>query len=698
MIARYKPIVVCFLFLLPYLPLKGQEVGLLMGTFVSDRWYIDQKLFSERIEQLGGRTTIDLAYTHEDQLSRARKMIGDGIDVVVLVPIDGEKAREIAELCKSAGVPLISYDRLVLSNDISAFLTYNSERVGKLQAQYAVKRVPAGKYLLLSGPATDYNSVLLRSGQMSVLQPLIDRGDIQLINDIEFDNWSEISSYELSAEYFAEGNPVPDVVLAGNDALAHGFIQAMPRDSIGKVIISGQDADLAAIRNILEGRQTMTVYKPIAPLANAAAEMAMKFARGQHVDIKGVFVKDDIRVPAVLFEPKVVDVSNYKETVARDGHMAMAEAFRSVGRVFENERNRIQLALMQKEIALDQQKQQNQRNTLLAIIAFFFASVIGLAYTIHQKQNDNKLLNEQKSVIENKNRALTSVNDQLYQLNEKLVMQKEEIAAQRDAIADQNQRLAEVNEIIGKQRDEIQHQNEKLEEEVRKRTAELILYIRQLEQYSFVTAHNLRAPVARIIGLCQLVKMEKVHGGDTEGIIEKLIVASQELDLVFRELNAILDIRTFSMEIFSPVNLGEEVKNILANLKYEIDQANAIIETDFSQVPVITSIKPYMNSILFNLISNAIKYRHLERRPVIKITSSKCQGRILITVADNGLGISQDYLDKIFQLYKRFHFHVEGRGIGLFLVKTQMDSLGGNVDIESEVGRGTVVRLWLDIA
>src|SRR5690606_33372896 len=161
---------------------------------------------------------------------------------------------------------------------------------------------------------------------------------------------------------------------------------------------------------------------------------------------------------------------------------------------------------------------------------------------IHQKQNDNKLLNEQKSVIENKNRALTSVNDQLYQLNEKLVMQKEEIAAQRDAIADQNQRLAEVNEIIGKQRDEIQHQNEKLEEEVRKRTAELILYIRQLEQYSFVTAHNLRAPVARIIGLCQLVKMEKVHGGDTEGIIEKLIVASQELDLVFRELNAILDI------------------------------------------------------------------------------------------------------------------------------------------------------------
>ena len=391
---------------------------MLLGTFVSDRWYLDQKLFSDRVEQLGGQTSIELSYTHEDQLSRARKMIAEGIDVMVLVPIDGQEAGEIAALCKQAGVPLISYDRLVLSNDISAYLSYDSEQVGKLQASYCIGKVPKGKYLLISGPANDYNSMLLRKGQMSELGPLIERGDIELIRDIQLDNWSEISAYELSVEYLNSGNPVPDVVIAGNDALANGFIQAMPRDWAGSVVICGQDADLPAIRNILERRQTMTVYKPIAPLAYAAAELAIKFARGERVEMKGVFIKDDIQARAALFEPKVVDISNYKETVGRDGHMAMAEAFRNVGRVFEAERNRIQLALLQKENALDLQKQQSQRNTLLAIIAFFFASVIGLGYTIHQKQNDNKLLNEQKSVIENKNRALTSVNDQLYQLNE----------------------------------------------------------------------------------------------------------------------------------------------------------------------------------------------------------------------------------------------------------------------------------------
>lgn len=694
--SRFKTTLVCFLLLLWWLPSTGQDVGLLLGTFVSDRWYLDQKLFSDRVEQLGGQTSIDLSYTHEDQLVRARRLIADGVDVLVLVPIDGQKAAEIAKLCKEAGIPLISYDRLVLSNDISAYLSYDSEQVGRLQAEYTTSRVPRGKYLLLSGPATDYNSMLLRKGQMSELGPFIERGDIELIEDIQLENWSEISSYELSVEYFKSGKPVPDVVIAGNDALASGFIQAIPPEFGNKIMVCGQDADLPAIRNILEGRQTMTVYKPIAPLAYAAAEMAIKFARGERVELKGVFVKDDIQARAALYEPKVVDISNYRETVGRDGHMAMAEAFRNVGRVFEIERNQIQLALLQKENALDLQKQQSQRNTLLAIIAFFFASVVGLGYTIHQKQNDNKLLNEQKSVIENKNKALTSVNDQLYQLNEKLVVQKEEIAAQRDAIAEQKKKLEEVNGIIGRQRDEIQRQNEKLEEEVRKRTAELIQYIRQLEQYSFVTAHNLRAPVARIIGLCQLVKMEQSSGADTGGIIEKLIVASQELDLVFRELNAILDIRTFSMEIFSPVNLQEEVKGILGNLKYEIEQANAVIEPNFSDVPVIVSIKPYVNSILFNLISNAIKYRHLERQAVIRVASAKCEGRILITVADNGLGINTDYLDKIFQLYKRFHFHVEGRGIGLFLVKTQVDSLGGNVEIESEVGCGTVVKIWLD--
>ncbi len=675
----------------------AQRVGFLLGTFVSDRWYLDQKLFAERITELGGKTFLELAYEHEGQVAMARKLIADGIDVLVMVPLDGERSAEVAALCKKAGIPLVSYDRLIISKDVDYYISYDNEEVGRMQGRYFAERMPKGKYVLLNGPRTDNNALLLRKGLMGVLQPYIDKGDIEILTDYTQTNWSEIGAYEFGSHYFGKGNPVPDVVIAGNDALANGFIQAMPGELRGRVQVCGQDADLNAIRNIISGAQAMTIYKPIKPLAYSAAEIAMDLAAGKTVEGETLFTRGDIAVKATLLRPRLVDKFNYSETVVKDGHLAMSEAFHNVGQVFEAERHRIQVALLQHEKALEAEKQINVRNTFLGIIFLFILSFAGLGYTIYQKQNDNKLLNEQKSLIENKNHELVSMNEELQRLNEKLQQQKEEISQQHDAIAIQNKKLAEVNAIIGLQKDEIQHQNERLEQEVEKRTAELVQHIRQLEQYSFVTAHNLRAPVARIIGLCQIIQMQDSDSSETRAIIERLNTSSQELDLVFRELSTILDIRTFSMEIFSPVNLEEEVAGVLSNLKDEIDQANAVVRTNF-EVLVIMSIRPYIKSILFNLISNALKYRHPERHPRVCISSKRQDSRILITVADNGLGITRDNQDKIFQLYKRFHYHVEGRGVGLFLVKTQVDSLGGSIEIESTPDQGTTVRIWLDKA
>ena len=189
--------------------------------------------------------------------------------------------------------------------------------------------------------------------------------------------------------------------------------------------------------------------------------------------------------------------------------------------------------------------------------------------------------------------------------------------------------------------------------------------------------------------------MQQQNPSEVDYIISKLVEASQELDLVFKELNSILDIRTFSMEIFSQVDLEEELINIKSNLKSEIQLNKAVINTEFDTVKTIFSIKPYIHSILFNLVSNAIKYRDPSRVPVIAVRTRKLMDKVLLSVSDNGMGIDMNYIDKVFQLYKRFHFHVEGRGIGLFLVKTQVDSLGGSIDISSEVNRGTTVNIYL---
>jgi signal transduction histidine kinase len=407
----------------------------------------------------------------------------------------------------------------------------------------------------------------------------------------------------------------------------------------------------------------MTVYKPIRKLANTAAEVAMTLATGKHVKGNEMITAGTVSVKAILLEPIIVDNFNYKETVVKDGHVSLSEVVKNLGKAFEAERNRIQLALLLKEKALEVEQKKNQRQIFLVVLVFLGLMLAALSFTIYQKHRNNRLLNIQKQVIEKKNEELQKINAQLQVLNEELRGQKEQISHQRDAITRQKEELISVNEIIAAQKDAIQYQNESLEKEVHKRTT---------------------------------VKMHQDRPEEARFMIGKLVESSQELDLVFRELNSILDIRTFSMEIFSQVNLEEELSNIKGNLQTEIQQNEAIIQNNFDSVATLFSIKPYIHSILFNLISNAIKYRDPARPPVIRIHTEKLtDNRVLLSVADNGLGIDMLYVDKVFQLYKRFHFHVEGRGIGLFLVKTQVDSLGGKIEIESEVNKGTTINIYL---
>src|SRR5690606_6595600 len=173
------------------------------------------------------------------------------------------------------------YDRLILSDGLDFYVSFNNTRVGNLQAEYVLKKVPRGKYLIVNGQTTDYNAVLFRKGQMEVLQPHIDAGEIEIVADIVLNEWSEIEALMRIDELFPTTTLKPDAIIAANDALATGTLQAMPADLLGRVIVTGQDAELMAIRNIISGNQTMTVYKPIRELAYRAAEVAMDFARGK---------------------------------------------------------------------------------------------------------------------------------------------------------------------------------------------------------------------------------------------------------------------------------------------------------------------------------------------------------------------------------------------------------------------------------
>ncbi|MBL7865986.1 MAG: hypothetical protein JNK10_13980 [Cyclobacteriaceae bacterium] len=265
-----------------------------------------------------------------------------------------------------------------------------------------------------------------------------------------------------------------------------------------------------------------------------------------------------------------------------------------------------------------------------------------------------------------------------------------------NTIQERNEELDNANATIEQQRDEIILRNQNLEGEVEKRTRELLDYNQQLEQFAFIASHNLRAPVASLLGLGQLLEVSASNKEDVEQICINMITTARELDRVVRDLSTILEIRNASHALLTDIDMEEEVKRVCISLEREILDTKAVIRTDFTATNSILTVRPLMDSILMNLISNALKYRHPDRSPVILIKTVVSNDEVCLSVEDNGLGIDlKEYGEKLFTLYGRFHSHVDGKGLGLYLVKTHVTAMSGRIAVASEEGRGTTFSVYL---
>jgi PAS domain S-box-containing protein len=210
-----------------------------------------------------------------------------------------------------------------------------------------------------------------------------------------------------------------------------------------------------------------------------------------------------------------------------------------------------------------------------------------------------------------------------------------------------------------------------------------------LEQFTYIVSHNLRAPVANILGLSQAVQDESLDETSKEVMTNHLLSAAMSLDNVLKDLNHILNTNM-------GVNLKKDIINfdnlhsqILQDLKHQIEKEQVEFITDFSESPNIKIVYNYIHNILLNLITNSIKFRS-ERKPVIRMHTSKDDKFIYLEYEDNGVGVDLDkFGHKIFGLYKVFHPDRKGKGMGLFMVKTQMDNLHGEITVSSKVGKGT---------
>jgi len=297
--------------------------------------------------------------------------------------------------------------------------------------------------------------------------------------------------------------------------------------------------------------------------------------------------------------------------------------------------------------------------------------------------------------IESQNLELHKSKEETSARNETLVQTQREISDQRDTVSEQNEQLKAAREIIETQHHILLQKNEDLELEIQQRTKELVEYNQQLEQFAFIASHNLRAPIARILGLGNLLALTS-ETEDKQIIQKELVQSARQLDRVVKDLNMILDVGKSSEKMVMQLDVKKEIELILQNHENDIIETHAQITLDVEQVPTLVTSKPYFDSIFTNLVSNALKYRRPEVQAQIHIKAIWKDGFALFTVRDNGLGIDlQISGKKLFTLYSRFHDRVDGKGLGLFMVKTQLQSQGGKVEVESEVGVGTVFKVYI---
>jgi len=262
------------------------------------------------------------------QLAQCENLLAQNIDVLILAPHDAAAASVIVEKAHRVGVKVISFDRLVTNADVDLYITFDNEKVGEIQGRYLTGKVPKGIYVVLSGAPTDNNSKMFRGGAMKMIQPFVDRKEIKIVMDQAVKDWQPAEAMKLMENALTANSNNIDGVLAPNDGTAGGVIQALAQQKLaGKIPVTGQDAEMAAAKRIVEGTQTMTVFKDTRELAKKAIEVAILLAEGKSPAINGKVFNGKSDIPALLLTPVAVDRSNIDQVLIESGYLNRDEVY-----------------------------------------------------------------------------------------------------------------------------------------------------------------------------------------------------------------------------------------------------------------------------------------------------------------------------------------------------------------------------------
>ena len=314
-----------------------------MPTKDLQRWHQDGENMKNLLEAEG--YTVDLQFASNDvqqQLNQVTNMINSGCDVVVIAAIEGSSLGSALDLAKEKGIPVIAYDRLLMESDaVSYYATFDNYMVGTVQGNYVKSTLDLDNadgpfYLeITAGDPGDNNALYFYSGAMDVLKPYIESGKLVVksgqteFSDVATPTWkTEVAQTRASsilASFYADGSDI-DVWLCSNDSTALGVTNALEDGYDGEwPIITGQDCDISNVKNMIAGKQSMSVFKDTRTLAAQVVKMVGQILKGEEVDVNDTETYDNnkIVVPSFLCEPVFADVNNYAELLIDSGYYTL---------------------------------------------------------------------------------------------------------------------------------------------------------------------------------------------------------------------------------------------------------------------------------------------------------------------------------------------------------------------------------------
>lgn len=302
------------------------KIGISLPTQREERWVLDKESFEKKAAETGIEIALQIADNDAArQQSQCENLIAQEIDVLILAPHDGEAAKNIVEIAHEAGIPVISYDRLVLNAEVDLYVTFDQFRIGQLMGEYMAEHLDKGNIVVLSGDPGDNTSVPLKQGALSAIQDKIDSGDYKVVLEQECKDWQPSEALKHMEQALTAADNDIQGVIAPNDGTAGGVIQALASQGLaGTVIVTGQDSEVDAIKRIIEGTQSMTVFFDVRDLAGAAFDAAIKMANGEDPGATGSENNGKIDVPVLEFPPSQVTKDNYQALLIDSGYMDAA--------------------------------------------------------------------------------------------------------------------------------------------------------------------------------------------------------------------------------------------------------------------------------------------------------------------------------------------------------------------------------------